>query len=127
MAALHKQGDRTDVNNYRPITILSTISNIFERARGLLSILRISSLLPERSLQKNSLVFEQIDYRDLASMDAGKVTEAAIPDLNKVFDTVNTVEHGLLLHQLTRSGVSIWSGERGAGKRVDNTPPPPIQ
>jgi hypothetical protein len=63
-------------------------------------------------LQKNSLVFEQIDYRDLASMDAGKVTEAAIPDLNKVFDTVNTVEHGLLLHKLTRSGVSIWSGER---------------
>ena len=57
-------------------------------------------------------------------MDAGKVTEAAIPDLNKVFDTVNTVEPGLLLHKLTRSGVSIWSGERGAGKRVDNTPPP---
>jgi DNA-binding Xre family transcriptional regulator len=116
VAALHKQGDRTDVNNYRPITILSTISNIFERARGLLSILRISSLLPERSLQKNSLVFEQIDYRDLASMDAGKVKEAAIPDLNKLCDTVYTVEHGLLLHKLTRSGVSIWSGERGAGR-----------
>ena len=88
VAALHKQGDRTDVNNYRPITIFSTISNIFERARCLISILRISSLLPERSLQKNNLVFEQIDDRYLASMDAGKVTEAAIPDLSKVFDTV---------------------------------------
>ena len=32
MAALFKKGDRCDANNYRPITVLPTISKILEKA-----------------------------------------------------------------------------------------------
>ena len=32
VTALFKGGDRTDCNNYRPITVLPTISKILERA-----------------------------------------------------------------------------------------------
>ena len=32
VAPLFKDGDRTDMNNYRPISVLSSLSKIFERA-----------------------------------------------------------------------------------------------
>ena len=31
MTPLFKQGERTDVNNYRPISVISVIAKVFER------------------------------------------------------------------------------------------------
>lgn len=105
---LFKTGDKTSLNNYRPISLLSVFSKIFEKAmKG-----RITSFL-----EKNKFFSEcQFGFRSGLSTEGallnfcsniyngfnGKnLTAALFVDITKAFDTV---DHKILLDKLYKYG-----------------------
>ena len=110
VTALYKQGDRTNVNNYRPITILPIVSKLLERSvhDQLYKYLTAKQILAKEQFgfrARKSTDAALIHFTDkvLTSMDLGQITGAAFLDLNKAFDTVN---HELLLQKLNYAGLS---------------------
>ena len=104
VTALFKSGDATNCDNYRPISILPTVSKILERTvkSQLYSYLEENSLLYTqqsgfRSKTSTSTVFLQLTDTLLHNMDKRQVTGVVYLDLKKAFDTVN---HSLLLRKL---------------------------
>ena len=105
---LHKGGDKTDVNNYTPISKLSCLSKILESliCEQLKEFLSTHSLLsPSQSgfranhstVSAASLVLNDI----VSAVDNKKQCAALFIDLSKAFDTVN---HSLLLRRLQNIG-----------------------
>ena len=97
-------------DNYRPISILPTISKIIERSAHI----QLSSFLEENRLLsqsqfgfrlKRSTSTALIAFTDqvLESMDKGCVTGTVFLDLRKAFDTV---DHLLLFNKLKSLGVA---------------------
>ena len=110
MTALFKGGDRTDCNNYRPVTVLPTISKILERAvhqqpYGFLSANEFLTLNPFGFRPKLSTVTALAHFTDniLQSLDKGGFTGAVFLKLSKAFDTV---DHVLLVEKLKTIGAS---------------------
>ena len=106
VVALFKGGDKTLKDNYRPISILPTISKIIERSVHvqLRSYLEKNKLLSQSQFgfrQKHSTSTALITFTDqiLESMDKGYVTGAVFLDLRKAFD------HLLLINKLKGLGV----------------------
>ena len=96
VTALFKSGDATNCDNYRPISILPTVSKILERTvkSQLYSYLEENSLLYTqqsgfRSKTSTSTVFLQLTDTLLHNMDKRQVTGVVYLDLKKAFDTVN--------------------------------------
>ena len=103
-----KSGDQL-FSNYRPISLLSSISKIFEYV--------IQEQLVDYLLVNNLLCNEQFGFRsgystELAALhlvdnmineiDNGKTPINIYIDLSKAFDTLN---HGILIHKLNYYGV----------------------
>ena len=107
--AVHKKGSRSDIKNYRPITMLTALSKIFER----LMFNRLYEYLETNSLLHNS----QFGFRK------GKSTQNAILkfvdgihryqesnlipigicyDLSRAFDSLS---HELLIHKMKQLGI----------------------
>ena len=110
VTALFKDGDKSLKDNYRPISILPTISKIIERAAHvqLCSYVEENKLLPQSQFgfrQKRSTSTALIAFTDqiLESMDKGSLTGAVFLDLPKAFDTV---DHPLLINKLKSLGVT---------------------
>ena len=108
--ALFKDGDKSLKDNYRPISILPTISKIIERSAHI----QLSSFPEENKLLsqsqfgfrlKRSTSTALIAFTDqvLESMDKGCVTGTVFLDLRKAFDTV---DHLLLINKLKSLGVA---------------------
>ena len=104
-----KAGCKSNVENYRPISVLSIVSKIIERAvhDQMYSYLSLNHFLnPSQSgfRSQYSTATTVIDVEDfiLKNMDEGKVTGAIFLDLKKAFDTVN---HILLLNKLKKFGI----------------------
>ena len=109
ISAIYKNGEKTQLNNYRPITVLPIISKIMERC--------VFNQLTDYFERNNLLSHRQFGFRkgrstELAAtfffdevhkaMDKGQLTGTLFIDLSKAFDTVS---HAALLNKLDQFGI----------------------
>ena len=107
--SIYKSGSKTDVSNYRPISILPVVSKIFERVAftRLYSFLEKNNILhncqygfrPGRSTEDATLRFVQDVSK---AFENNHYTRAVFLDLKKAFDTVY---HEQLLSKLSHCGI----------------------
>ena len=96
MKPIYKKGNKSDLNNYRPISLLPTISKIFERVihTQLYNHLSENELLCEqqygfRSQHSTELAANKlVDYLT-HNMDTNKIPTSIYLDLSKAFDTLS--------------------------------------
>ena len=109
ITALFKSGNRSDPNNYRPITVLPTVSKILERAVHcqLYNYLTVNKILTSKQFgfrPKLSTPIALAHFTDniFEKMDNGYLTGALFLDLSKAFDTI---DHTVLLNKLNAIGL----------------------
>ena len=105
---IFKSGDATKCTNYRPISILSLINNIFEkilfkRLYDYLEKFRILYQYQYGFRKGHSTIHALVELVDKIkkSIDNGEMTCGIFVDLSKAFDTVN---HNILLDKLDHYG-----------------------
>ena len=104
ISPIFKTGSKDDVNNYRPISILPTLSKIIEKwiQKHLMSFLNSHKLLHEKQSgfreghSTESALILMIDSW-LKAINDGKFVGCLMVDFRKAFDLVN---HSLLLQKL---------------------------
>lgn len=104
-----KSGDRTEVNNYRPISIISNIAKVFEKivhvriSRFLINSNRINSKQFGFQQNKSSVhALEEVCDSIYKGISDNKAVAATFIDLSKAFDTV---DHQILFQKLYHEGV----------------------
>ena len=106
---VHKGGSRGSPKNYRPVALTSHLTKVFERVvrKALVTHLEKYDLLPDgqhgfRALR--STLTQLLAYWDtlLEDLEMGKGVDVIYTDFSKAFDTVET---GVLLHELKQCGV----------------------
>ena len=133
---VYKSGDTTDINNYRPISILPVMSKISEKcvAEQLTEHLNSSpfTLHPMQfgfrashsTETANCFFVENIKSK----MDKGGVVGAIFLDLKKAFDTVN---HQILIHKMSyfnfSTSVIDWMRSYMQCVRVSGETSPPLR
>ena len=97
---IHKGGSTQDINNFRPISLLSIFDRIIEKImhRRLYDFLEHHSLFENQfGFRKNnstSYALMEITEKIKESIDSGKFGCGIFIDLRKAFDTVN---HDIML------------------------------
>ena len=107
---LYKKNDKTEVSNYRPVSILSIVSKVLERVMydQLEQYLSENSILYElqsgfrHGFSTDSCLIHLTDFIRF-QMDKGNLVGMILLDLKKTFDTVN---HSIFLMKLKAIGLS---------------------
>ena len=107
---LHKEGDKTEVGNYRPVSLLPLPGKLIERtAHGKMDgFLEAHGILTDkqggfRKGFSTASTIADITNELFANMNNGLTSLAAFVDLWKAFDTV---DHGILKRELKYYGVT---------------------
>ena len=106
---IHKGGSTQDMNNYRPISLLSIFDKIIEKLmhKRLYKFLDDNNILYDKQYgfrKNNSTIFSLIEITEKIkeSIDNRKFGCGIFIDLRKAFDTVN---HVILLKKLEHYGI----------------------
>ena len=106
---IHKTGDKSVMDNYRPISLLSTFSKIMEKivASRLTSFLEENNILSKwqfgfRSAHSTSHPMVHFLNKITEALNKKKHTIAIFCDLKKAFDTCN---HEILFSKLSKYGI----------------------
>jgi hypothetical protein len=104
---IHKKGDKSNIENYRPICIQSTLAKLFESL--VLEIImpdiveivepQQHGFVPGRSVLSNLTLYENYICRGLAD---GRQVDSIYTDFSKAFDKVS---HELLLRKMFALGI----------------------
>lgn len=105
---IYKNGDKGDITNYRPISILSVFSKIFESVLYKYIYSQVEKILSPyqygfrtgKSTVSNLIYFSDFVYENL---NVGGQVDVIYTDFQKAFDKVN---HCILLDKLTKIGFS---------------------
>ena len=110
---IFKKGEKTEFNNYRPISLLPSISKIYERIihEQLMNYFVQSNLLfPSqygfRPKHSTDLAAAEIIDRLTKTLDEGGKSLAIFIDMSKAFDTL---DHNILISKLKYYGLSEMS------------------
>jgi len=106
---IFKSGDKSDISNYRPISIISNFSKILEKCIINRLLLQI---LPKISIHQHGFVKNRSTTTNLVcitqyisdAMDKGGQVDVLYTDLAKAFDRVDT---GILLQKVKAFGFSF--------------------
>ena len=105
-----KGGDRDDLGNYRPISVLPTVSRIFEKLvyDQMYAYFLNNDLLGDRQfgftpLHSTALALSKVTNTWLLNLDSGRMSSVVLLDIQKAFDTV---DHQIPLDKLRCYGVS---------------------
>ena len=109
LVPIYKAGDSEILGNYRPVSLLSTLSKVFERS----FYTRLSSFLEEQKiLYENQFGFRKrhstymanliLMNKVISSIEKNEFTIGVYLDFSKAFDTVN---HSILLKKLEHYGI----------------------
>ena len=106
---IYKKDERFYVNNYRPISLLSTINKLLEKLmyKRLISFLNVHKILYSyqfgfRENYSTTLALIEITDNILHDLENGKFVCGIYLDLSKAFDTV---DHNILLSKLHHYGI----------------------
>ena len=110
---IFKQGCRNDIANYRPISLLPTLSKVYEKVvfNQLYNYLTINKILSDKqfgfrpNMGTNHALLQILNYV-AESFNQNKFVVATLLDLSKAFDLIN---HKILLHKLKQIGLSDTS------------------
>ena len=105
-----KGGDRDDLGNYRPISVLPTVARIFKKLvyDQMYAYFLNNDLLGDRqfgfrSLHSTALALSKVTNTWLLNLDSGRMSSVVLLDIQKACDTV---DHQILLDKLRCYGVS---------------------
>ena len=106
---IFKKGDKTNMNNYRPISLLPVISKVYEKILNL----QLTSIVDNGFIDENQFGFRKghstqdavLKFVDKIEQDLalGKHVATVYIDVSKAFDSV---DHGLLINKLKRTGLN---------------------
>ena len=109
VAPVFKSGNRDNLNNYRPITVLPTIAKFFEKLiyPQLCQFLDKLKILGKqqygfRSLHSTALTLSQAINHWLMNIDNGSMNSVDFLDIRKTFDTI---DYQILIKKLSQYGI----------------------
>ena len=102
---MFKSGDRDNLNDYRPITVLPTIARVFKKLniyQQLYQFLDKHKILEKQqygfqSLHSTALALSHATNHWLMNIDNGSMNSIVFLDIRKAFDTI---DHQILIKKL---------------------------